>query len=104
MFAVSGSVLALTIWSLFRPGHTCLPDPELVEQCEKVRRWNIKFYWISIGTWLAGFATAYLALPIYSWLEGGRGAIDLDRHQICPYRGQTICEPGSQPGGRAEGF
>ena len=71
MFAVSGGVLALSAWLLFHSGNACPADPELAEQCEKVQRWNIKFYWASVGIWVAGFGTAYLALPIYSLLEGG---------------------------------
>jgi hypothetical protein len=71
MFAACGSVLALTAWLLFRPGRACPADPELAEQCEKIHRWNIRFYWVSVGIWVLGFATAYLALPVYSWLDGG---------------------------------
>ena len=71
MFAASGGVLALSAWLLFHSGNACPADPELAEQCEKVQRWNIKIYWVSVGFWVAGFGTAYLALPIYSWLEGG---------------------------------
>ncbi len=70
MFAASGGVLALTAWLLFRRGRNCPADPELAKQCAEVRRWNIRFYWISVGIWLTGFSTAYLALPVYTWLEG----------------------------------
>lgn len=68
MFAASGAVLTLTAWLLFRPGRACPTNPELAEQCEKVHRWNTRFFWVSVGIWGVGFATAYLALPIYSWL------------------------------------
>ncbi len=70
MFGVIGGVLALTAWLLFRPGRACPADPALAEQCENIRRWNIRFYWTSVAVWLIGFGTAYLALPIYLWLEG----------------------------------
>jgi len=36
----------------------------------KIRRWNIRFYRASVAVWLIGFGTAYLALPLYLWLEG----------------------------------
>ena len=71
MFASSGAVLVLSAWLLFRSGRACPADPELAERCEKAHRWNTRFFWVSVGIWVAGFGTAYLALPIYSWLGGG---------------------------------
>ncbi len=68
MFGVIGGVLALTAWLLFRPGRACPADPELADHCEKIRRWNIRFYWVSVVVWVIGFGTAYLALPIYLWV------------------------------------
>ena len=70
MFGATGGLLALTAWLLFRPGRACPADPELADHCENIRRWNIRFYWASVAVWLIGFGTAYLALPIYLWLEG----------------------------------
>ena len=69
MFGATGGLLALTAWLLFRPGRACSADPELADHCEKIRRWNIRFYWASVAVWLIGFGTAYLALLIYLWLE-----------------------------------
>ena len=71
MFAGSGGVLTLAAWLLFRSGRVCPADPDLAEQCEKAHRWNTRFFWVSVGIWVAGFSTAYLALPVYLWLEGG---------------------------------
>jgi len=68
--APSGVVLVLTAWLLFRRDRICPANPELAEQCEKVYCWNARFYWVSVGIWLTGFGTAYLALPIYTWLDG----------------------------------
>ena len=70
MFAGSGGVLLLAAWLLFRPGRACPADPDLAEQCEKAHRWNTRLYWVSVGIWVAGFGAAYLALPVYLWLEG----------------------------------
>ncbi len=70
MFAGSGAVLTLAAWLLFRSGRACPADRELAEQCEKVHRWNTRFFWLSVAIWVAGFGSAYLALPIYLWLGG----------------------------------
>lgn len=71
MFAGSGGVLLLAAWLLFRSGRVCPADPDLAEQCEKAHRWNTRLYWVSVGIWVAGLGAAYLALPVYLWLEGG---------------------------------
>ena len=71
MFTVSGAVLILIGWLLFRSGRACPTDPELAQLCDRAYRWNTRFFWSSTVIWVIGFATAYLALPIYSWLEGG---------------------------------
>jgi len=70
IFAASGAVFALTAWLLFRSGRTCPADPKLAEQCEKAHRWNTRFFWVSAAILIVGFATAYLALPVYLWLDG----------------------------------
>jgi len=70
MFAISGAVLTLTAWLLFRSARTCPSDPRLAAQCEKAHRWNTRFFWASVGIWMVGFAAAYLALPVYLWLDG----------------------------------
>ncbi len=70
MFGATAGLLALTAWLLYRPGRACPADPALADHCEKIRRWNIRFYWVSVVVWVIGFGTAYLALPIYLWLEG----------------------------------
>ena len=70
MFTGSGIVLAITCWLLFRPGRYCPADPELAAQCESAHRWNVRFFWVSVIVWVMGFAAAYLALPVFLWLEG----------------------------------
>ena len=70
MFTFSGAVLAFTSWILYRSGRSCPADPIFAEQCEKVHRWNIRVFWVSVGIWSIGFIAAYLALPIYLWIGG----------------------------------
>ena len=69
MFAGSGVVLVLAAWFLYRPGRVCPADPNLALQCEFTHRWNIRFFWLAAAIWMLGFAAAYLALPIYTYLE-----------------------------------
>ncbi len=68
MFTASAAVLALTGWVLYRPGRTCPTDPVLAEKCEKAHYWNVRYLWAATAVWVIGFATAYLALPVYLWL------------------------------------
>jgi len=68
MFGVAAGLLALTAWLLYRPGRACPTDPRLAEHCENIRRWNIRFFRVSVVVWVIGFGTAYLALPIYLWM------------------------------------
>ena len=71
MFAGSGAVLVLAAWLLYRPGRVCPADPVLALQCDIAHRWNTRFFWLASVIWIVGFAAAYLALPIFTWLEGG---------------------------------
>ncbi len=71
IFTGSGAVLLLTGWLLFRSGRACPIDPELAERCERAFRWNTRFFWVSVVTWVLGFAAAYLTLPIYLWFGDG---------------------------------
>ena len=68
MFSVSGLLIALSAWAVYRPGRTCPADPDLAEQCEKSHRWNLRFFQVAAAVWMVGAAAAYLSLPIYLWL------------------------------------
>jgi hypothetical protein len=70
MFTGSGVVLISTGWLLFRSGRACPADPELARLCDRAHRWNTRFFWSSVVLWVIGFAAAYLALPMFLWLEG----------------------------------
>ena len=69
MFAGSAAVLVLTAWLLYRPGRVCPADPDLALKCENAHRWNTRYFWLATVIWTVGLAAAYLALPIYIWLE-----------------------------------
>jgi hypothetical protein len=69
IFAISGALLALSGWLLFRPGRSCPADPELSRLCNRAQVWNRRVYWASVAVWGIGFFAAYLALPLRLWLD-----------------------------------
>ncbi len=68
IFLISGGLLWITAWLLWRPARTCPTDPKLAAWCEKIQFWNIRIFWSAVVIWMIGFVTAYLLSPIYSWL------------------------------------
>jgi len=62
MFTVSGSLIALSAWAVYRPGRACPVDPELAAACERADTWNRRFIWFSAAMWAVGFLAAF-ALP-----------------------------------------
>jgi magnesium-transporting ATPase (P-type) len=69
IFAISGALLALSGWLLFRPGRSCPADPALGRLCDRAQMWNRRVYWASVAVWGIGFFAAYLALPLRLWLD-----------------------------------
>ena len=60
MFSVSGLLIGLSAWAVYRPGRVCPNDPELAAACERADTWNRRFIWVSGAMWGVGFASAYL--------------------------------------------
>lgn len=69
VFALSAVMLALAGVLLFRSGRACPTDPEVARLCRRVDAWNRRIYWVSVGLWIAGFAAAYLLLPVTRMLD-----------------------------------
>lgn len=69
VFAISGAMLVLSGWIMYRPGRACPADPETGALCSKSQIWNRRIYWFSIVLWGVGFFAAFLALPLQIWLE-----------------------------------
>ena len=63
MFLVSGLLIGLSAWAVYRPDRHCPVDPELAVACIRADTWNRRFIWISGGMWLVGFLAAF-ALPL----------------------------------------
>jgi len=70
VFGVSGFMLVLSAYMMYRPGRSCPIDPELGALCNKTQIWNRRIYWISVVLWCIGFFAAFLALPLRILLEG----------------------------------
>ena len=72
LFLISGGLLMLASWALFRPGRTCPADPVLAEKCNAANRWNKRLLIASVLIWSVGFAAASLPLfNTYERLTGG---------------------------------
>ena len=69
VFAISGALLVLSGWLLYRAGRACPTDPTLAALCDKTQKWNRRIYWSSVGLWGIGFFAAFLALPLQIWLD-----------------------------------
>jgi len=69
IFMVSGVLLAVSGWLLYRPGRACPIDPQLGRLCNRAQAWNRRVYWTSLVIWGIGFFAAYLALPLRQWLD-----------------------------------
>lgn len=63
MFCISGFLISLSVWAVYRPGRSCPADAELAEACERADIWNRRFIWFSAAMWLIGFLAAYV-LPL----------------------------------------
>ncbi|PCJ51173.1 MAG: hypothetical protein COA74_01365 [Gammaproteobacteria bacterium] len=70
VFGISGGLLLLSAWMMYRPGRSCPVDPELGIFCNKTQLWNRRLVWFSVVLWCIGFFAAFLALPLQIWLEG----------------------------------
>ncbi len=63
MFLVSGALIGMAAWAVFRPGRSCPTDPELAAACAQADKWNRRFIWVSGSLWALGFVAAY-GLPL----------------------------------------
>jgi hypothetical protein len=68
VFIVSGLMLAISAWFMYRPNQSCPTDPQQAEICSTTKKWNKRIYWFSVIIWSIGFFAAFLALPIRQFL------------------------------------
>ncbi|HBY85473.1 MAG TPA: hypothetical protein DEO86_06325 [Colwellia sp.] len=70
VFSISGVMLMLSAWMLYRPERTCPTVPKQAELCHKTQLWNRCIYWFSVILWIIGIFAAFIVLPLTIWLEG----------------------------------
>jgi len=70
IFALSGLLLGLTGWLIYRPNGTCPIAPESARVCQRLQGWNQRIFWLSITLWGLGFFAAFIALPLRMFLAG----------------------------------
>ena len=64
VFILSGLMLVLSAWFIYRPDRSCPTDPQQAKICNTIKVWNTRIYWFSIIIWSTGFFAAFLALPL----------------------------------------
>ena len=69
VFGVSGLLLLVSAWLLYRSGRQCPTDPAQAALCVRAQRWNRRVHGLAVAIWSIGFFAAYLALPLRQWLE-----------------------------------
>lgn len=68
MFSISGGMIVLSAWAVYRPGRACPADPELAAACERADVWNRRFIWFSGIMWCIGFFAAFVLPVLYSYM------------------------------------
>jgi hypothetical protein len=63
VFLGSAVLIALALWSVYRPGRSCPIDPELALVCVEADRWNRVVIILSGAMWIVGALAAYV-LPL----------------------------------------
>jgi mercuric ion transport protein len=64
VFALSGLLLALNYWALFKAGGAACEPGGVCHPNHPVGRWMRRVFWMSTVIYGIGFAAAYLSLPV----------------------------------------
>ncbi len=67
--SLSAILLLLMAWVIWRPNQSCPIDPKLAHYCQQSKRWNKRFFWLSVIIWVTGFTFSILLLPIRNFLN-----------------------------------
>ncbi len=66
---LSGLLLALLAWIIWRTEQNCPTDPHLALLCKKANQWNRRIFWLCLLIWSIGFFFSFLLLPLRLWLD-----------------------------------
>jgi len=69
VFILSGLMLTLSAWFIYRPDQSCPVEPQQARICEISKTWNKRIYWFSVIIWSIGFFAAFIALPVRMALD-----------------------------------
>ncbi len=64
VFTLSGLMLVVSGWMVWRPGRSCPTDPVIARWCDTFQTWNRRMVFASGVIWGIGFFAAFLALPL----------------------------------------
>tara|TARA_R110002096_G_scaffold282544_5_gene476526 strand:- start:799 stop:1194 length:396 start_codon:yes stop_codon:yes gene_type:complete len=70
MFGISGGILVMCAWLIWRQRNICPADPALATRCQLSKRWNNRFFWTALIIWSIGFSSAFLLYPLRNWIYG----------------------------------
>ena len=68
MFVISGVLLSVVAWVIWKRPQLCPSDPQLAQRCARSRVWNRRIFWTATSIWLIGFTAAFLLLPIRNFI------------------------------------
>ncbi|VAW53615.1 hypothetical protein MNBD_GAMMA06-254 [hydrothermal vent metagenome] len=69
VFILSGLMLAVSAWFIYRPNQSCPVDSQQARICQTSKIWNKRIYWFSVIIWGVGFFAAFVALPLRMALD-----------------------------------
>ena len=64
MFSISGTLIAVSAWAVYRTGRVCPADPKVAAACARADKWNKRFVLISAAMWSIGFFAAFVLVWI----------------------------------------
>jgi len=69
IFIISGSLLAVSAWLMWRTKGKCPADSATASLCQSTKIWNRRLWFIAATIWGIGFIASYIALPVMQWFE-----------------------------------
>ena len=67
--SISGLLLMILAWTIWKPNLNCPADPTLANYCNKAKQWNRRLFSLSVVLWLLGLFFSVLILPFRQLLN-----------------------------------